>query len=497
MEDDLNHTKHRWILTAALVAAGTAGAAQLSDVKHFIVIYQENWSFDGLLGKFPGAEGIAAASSVSRTQVDSSGLPYSTLPWNDVAHFGQLSLPNGPWDMTAHLDPDASTADLVHRFYHQQWQIHEGRNDRYVAGSDAKGLAMSYVDASNLPLGILGKEGVVFDHFFHSAFGGSFLNHQWLIAARTPRWPRSNPLPASRLTRFDAAGNRLTDGFLTPDSFAVNTVQPYTWPYSPGTQDSLRLPPLDEPTIADRLDQAGVSWAWYAGGYDSARAGRGNSPAVQYQYHHQPFNYYRKFADTAGAYRKSHLKDESAFFSDLASGKLPAVVWIKPEGERNEHPGYATLVQGMNHVKALVDSLKARPEIWKHTVVLITYDENGGRWDHVAPPVVDKWGPGARVPAVLLSPLARHGVVDKRQYETVSSLAFIEKRWNLRPLSNRDSLADPFTGAFDFCAPRWGKPEYHHSRKALARCVGGVVLLNPDPDRGTESIDIRGARARR
>jgi len=293
---------------------------------------------------------------------------------------------------------------------------------------------------------------VVMDHFFHSAFGGSFLNHQWMIAAQTPRWPVGVALPASKLTKLDSLGNRKagSDGFLTPDSFAINTVQPMTWPYSPGTADSVRLPLLDLTTIGDRLDDAHIGWAWYSGGWDSAMAGKGNSPTIQFQYHHQAFNYYKKFSDTGSAYRKARLKDENLFFSDLASGNLPAVSWIKPEGEQNEHPGYAMLVDGQKHVKAIIDSLKAHKSVWDSTVVIITYDEHGGRWDHVAPPVVDKWGPGVRVPGVLVSPLAKKGFVDKRTYETVSILSFIEHRWGLRPLSSRDSLADPFTGAFPF-----------------------------------------------
>jgi phospholipase C len=139
--------------------------------------------------------------------------------------------------MTQYLNADSLTEDLVHRYYQEQWQIDGGLNNRFAAGSDAKGLSMSYVDATNLPLGVLASQGVVMDHFFHSAFGGSFLNHIWMVSAQTPKWP-AGPLPASKITTFDAMGNRTNDGYITPDSFAVNTVQPMTWPYYPGTADS-------------------------------------------------------------------------------------------------------------------------------------------------------------------------------------------------------------------------------------------------------------------
>lgn len=488
------------IRSALLAAAGLGAAAQaasLQDVQHVVVIYQENWSFDGLLGKFPGADNLDSASADSKTQVDSGGTPYGLLPFNDAAHFkADLSLANGPWDLTKYLDADSLTEDLVHRYYQEQYQINGGRNNRFVAGSDAKALSMSYVDCTRLPLGVLGSEGVVMDHFFHSAFGGSFLNHIWMIAARTPRWPAGKALPASKLTRLDASGERLagSDGFLRPDSFAINTVQPATWPYYPGTADSLRLPPLDFPTIGDRLDEAKVSWAWYSGGWDSALAGRGNAPDVNFQYHHQAFNYFRKFADTASNYRKAHLKDEKRFFEDLACGRLPAVSWIKPEGEQNEHPGYALLVDGQKHVKAIVDSLKARKDIWKHTVVIITYDEHGGRWDHVAPPKMDKWGPGLRVPGVLVSPLAKKGFVDKRTYETVSILSFLEHRWNLKPLTSRDAQADPFTGAFPFPIVGKGRPkgrDPHHAKPISLREVRGRLRVGFDTgEEGAVRIEV-------
>ncbi|HXI20075.1 MAG TPA: alkaline phosphatase family protein, partial [Gemmatimonadales bacterium] len=79
----------------------------------------------------------------------------------------------------------------------------------------------------------------------------------------------------------------------------------------------------------------------------------------------------------------------------------------------------------------------------------------GGFWDHVAPPRVDRWGPGSRVPALVISPFARKGHVDHRRYDTTSILALIEKRWGLEPLISRDAHADPLTGAFDFAPGSW------------------------------------------
>jgi len=89
-------------------------------------------------------------------------------------------------------------------------------------------------------------------------------------------------------------------------------------------------------------------------------------------------------------------------------------------------------------------------DYWENTVIIITYDENGGRWDHVTPPSIDRWGDGTRVPAIIISPFARRGFVDHTQYDTTSILKFIETRWNLQPLSTRDAAANNLLNAFDF-----------------------------------------------
>ena len=128
---------------------------------------------------------------------------------------------------------------------------------------------------------------------------------------------------------------------------------------------------------------------------------------------------------------------------------MPAVSFVKPLGPDNEHPGYAALARGQQHVADLVSRIRAS-SAWNDTVIIITYDENGGRWDHVAPPVVDRWGPGTRVPTIVISPLAKKGYVDHTQYDTTSILRLIEMRWDLAPLSTRDASAGSLLHALSF-----------------------------------------------
>lgn len=106
-------------------------------------------------------------------------------------------------------------------------------------------------------------------------------------------------------------------------------------------------------------------------------------------------------------------------------------------------------MQGQQHVADLVATVQKSP-YWKDTAIVITYDENGGRWDHVAPPKGDKWGPGTRVPMIVISPFAKQGFVDHTRYDTTSILKTIENRWGLAPLGSRDAQVNDLSNAFDF-----------------------------------------------
>jgi acid phosphatase len=143
------------------------------------------------------------------------------------------------------------------------------------------------------------------------------------------------------------------------------------------------------------------------------------------------------------------VKDIEDFRAALRAGNLPAVAFVKPNGAHNEHPGYADLLSGQRYVADLVKAVQDSA-IWKDSVIIITYDEAGGRWDHVPPPPGDRWGPGVRVPAIIISPYAKRRFVDHTPYETVSILKLIETRWQLAPLGSRDAAANNLLNAFDF-----------------------------------------------
>ncbi|HJP61162.1 MAG TPA: acid phosphatase [Gemmatimonadaceae bacterium] len=412
----------------------------LEKLRHIVVIYLENHSFDNLYGEFPGANGISNAGDHAR-QVDRSGKPYRVLPRPPGKAF-PANLPNAPFSIEQYVPINARTPDLVHCFYQEQAQIDGGRMDRFPAISDAQGLVMGYYHTGDLPLADEAAKNTLCDNFFHGAFGGSFLNHIFFVALEAPRFANA---PASMKAQVDAKGNMIRDGAVTPDGFAVNTVFTVNAPHPANAAHSSLMPNQTMPTIGDRLSAKNVSWAWYSGGWNDAIAGH---PAKLFQFHHQPFAYFANYADgTPG--RAQHLKDETEFIAAARAGKLPAVAFVKPLGEVNEHPGYANVLSGEQHVVELLRAMRASPE-WQSTAVIITYDENGGFWDHVSPPKVDRWGPGSRIPTIVISPYAKHGYIDHTVYDTSSILALIEHRFGLEPLGTRDARANDMSGAFDF-----------------------------------------------
>jgi len=544
----------RLAASLALIAGATAFAASAqasehhgkpakSPINHVVVIYEENHSFDNLYGLWPGVNGQGNADWMHTVQVGPTGVPLSCLPQNDVnltspglpatctdgttATSFSSAFPNKPFridDYIAPTDttcpapgvfaatgvaksdptalPGGCTRDIVHRFYEEQYQIDGGKMDRYTAGSDAVGLTQGYYDTTKLPVyQYLTAPGApkytVADNFFQAAFGGSFLNHQWLIAAATPVYANADHSGGSTdlhsIVGTDGSPANyplhpttgLKNAALTVDAsnpscqyvkacgdYAINTIQPAYLPYSSPT--AAKLPPLTNPTIGDELSTAGVDWAWYSGGWSNADGDVGapgwtngtgttctdpnasttavfpNCPDKLFQYHHQPFNYFANYAPGTQA-RADHLRDEEEFLASAAAGTLKAVSFVKPLGEENEHPGYASTHDGEDHLVELIKAIENGPN-GADTAIIVTYDEFGGQWDHVPPPtatgVSDIWGPGTRIPALIISPKLRQSGVDHTQYDTTSILASIEHRFGLAPLSTRDAAVNDIWSLF-------------------------------------------------
>jgi phospholipase C len=430
--------------------APDAPADALARIQHVVVIVLENWSFDSLYGEFEGADGLSSPSAAIPQIDPATGAPYETLPQEEP--YLPATLPNAPFALNDYLPiTGKTTMDLTQKFYQEQMQIDRGKMDAFVAFNGSKGLTMGYFHTAGLPLAAEAKKYVLCDRFFHSAFGGSFLNHMWLVAAATPIFPGAPDslravLDADGRPTAGADGGPAKDGPLTPDGYVVNTAYSINTPHPATASPATLVPNQTMPTIGDRLTDQSIDWAWYAGGYNDALSGNVDSGEL-FQYHHQPFVYFARYADGT-AEKAAHLKDESDFVAAAKAGTLPAVSFVKPAGIDDEHPNRTDVLTGELHVLELIDTVRNGPN-WKDAMIVVTYDENGGFWDHVPPPTVDRWGPGTRVPAIVISPFARKGFVDHTTYETTSILALIEHRWGLAPLGTRDAAAHDLTGTLD------------------------------------------------
>ena len=424
--------------------------AGLNKIETIVVLYLENRSFDHLFGNFPGANGLAKAGKAA-IQTDETGKPYAELPdpldlrSHSKPRYDKLpaSLPNRPFRLNDYYRMDELMGSLIHAFHTQQDQINGGKMDRFAAYSDAKGYAMGYWDGSTLRLWKYAKDYTLADNFFHAAFGGSFLNHLWLVCACTPKYPNA---PAGIVSKRDAGGKLVNEGYVTEDGYGVNTMEPIGGPFGRNTKPERLLPVQDMPTIGDRLSAKNIAWAWYSGDWREAEAGK-EKPG-SFSYHHQPFAFFKRF-QRGNPDRDKYLKDLEDFEKDIDAGKLPPVAIYKPRSGINQHPSNSDVVSSDAHAADILDRLVKSPQ-WSKMVVIVTYDENGGFWDHVAPPKRDRWGPGARVPTVIVSPFAKKGHVDHTSYDTTAILALIEARHGLAALGTADAAAKPLTGALQF-----------------------------------------------
>jgi phospholipase C len=523
------------------------GHGSLRQIDRFVVIYEENHSFDNLYGMWEGVDGIKNADA-AHFVAGQPGRPAVSVPaaerrQPDVAFAAPATctntnppfssaFTNKPFKIDDYIKPTDKTCpapgvfaangvlkdspgalaggctrDLVHRFYQEQYQLNGGKQNRYTTGSDAEGLTQGFYDTTQLPIyKYLHSRGApryaIADRFFQSAFGGSFLNHQWLIAGgvadvsgrsgQPPLGPRlqrdadelsaalsgnAGP-PAEQRRAADAglpgvehAAVRRLRGQHDPAGQPTALLEPRAAP-APDTRDDRRPPErarhqlglvlrrlvecgrrrrrarLDErhgpvmlgPQHAERLDVPELP----------GQVVPVPPPAVQLlrqlQVGHR--------GPHAAPPRRGGVHRPRA---ELAA-PLPAPGGQLRQADRreNEHPGYASEHSGSSHLVELLQSLEGS-RCARDTMIVVTYDEFGGQWDHVPPPGQgtttpgphDAHGPSTRIPALILAPgLKREFTVDDTSHDTTSIMRTIEHRFGLKPLTSRDQAVADLSSVF-------------------------------------------------
>jgi phospholipase C len=443
-------------LSAALAAPPRFG--RLSDIEHVVIFVQENRSFDHYFGAYRGVRGFADPRVLRAG--DGSGLPVFAQPgYPSPSHDGRLY----PFHLDASMNGEC-THDINHDWAPQHRCWNDGRMNRFVHehlavdGPDYGTLTMGYYKRSDLEYYYaLADAFTICDHYHCSAIGPTDPNQLYLFSAT-----------------LDPAGKK---GGPIVETFGSDRPSHYgsvTWT-----------------TMPEQLREKGISWKCYSG--DSFTNTEDPPMAFFSQYFTDPELFANGLTPTFPA----------GFMDDVQSGNLPQVSWIWDTIVKSEHPP-APPIFGENSTDMILQALTADPELWRKTALFITWDENGGFFDHVPPPVPppgtkgekltvanlpaaaegirEPIGLGFRVPALVVSPFSRGGFVCSDVFDHTSLLRFLERRFGAEVpnLSEwRRSTTGDLTSAFNFADPRQSVPALPATSLTDPRVVASDCPVGP------------------
>lgn len=368
----------------ARIRAANPGMEKIQNV---VFIIKENRTFDNYFGTFPGADGATTG----------------TISTGDVIPLGHT--------------PDRTPRDISHSWNSALTAIDGGAMDQFdlIPGGNVNGdyLAYTQLTESDIPnYFALARYFTLADAMFSSLTGPSFPNHLYTVGAQSA----------------GAINNPNQAGVWGCDSDDTTTVQVM----DDSGNITRQFPCFDFATLVDSLENAGLTWKYYA-------PSRGQS------------GYIWSALDAINHIRFSDLWQNvvppSQFIADAGNGQLPNVSWVIV-GNGSEHPPGSSCV-GENTTVRQLDAVMQGPQ-WGSAAIFITWDDFGGFYDHVPPPRVDNFGFGPRVPLLIVSPYAKPGNISHTVYEFSSLLTFVETRWNLGALTDRDFNANDLFDSFNF-----------------------------------------------
>jgi phospholipase C len=373
-----------------------SGAKDITVINHIVFIIKENRSFDNYFGLFPGANGAS-------TGLTSYGATVPLLETPDYAY---------------PFDPE-------HGWASGNEAIDGGKMDRFdlLADSNINGQGyLGYTQATQTQLPnywTYAQDFVLADNAFSSIQSDSFTNHLYTVAAQSAgALFISGPTTGVQSGSFGCDAPVGTAGVTADDEGNISKV----------------FPCYNMQTLADSLQSAGISWKFYA------------PPEGQRGYNFSTLDAINQIRN--GPLWATNVVNDANFVSDAGTG-LAAVSWLVTGGAASEHPKHGALCAGENWTVQQINAIMNGPD-WNSTAIFVTWDDFGGIYDHVAPPVVDNWGLGPRVPFLIISPYALAGHISHTQYEFSSVLKFIEERFGLAPLTERDASANDTTDSFNF-----------------------------------------------
>ncbi len=383
---------------AALRALKATGAGK---IEHVIFIVQENRSFDNLFQGYPGADTVSKGKNSLGETIRLK--PVSLTKWYEIDHSAQAMFAacNGTGKLPG--------TDCAMDGFDKEKSIFGPPNPEYV-----------YVPhRESKPYFDMAREWVLADRMFQSQIDESYAAHQYIIAAQAA-WSVNLP------THEWGCGNGKDDLVAT----ITKTRDP----------DGPRIKPCyDYTTLGDELDKSKLSWRFYASWYGSRASGDGAQWSSYQAVRHIRY----------GPDWKNVVSPNWKFITDVRAGELANFTWIMPVCHDSDHVNCAG-GYGPSWVTAVVNTVGKSP-FWNSTAIFVTWDDWGGLYDHVAPPYLDRDGLGFRVPLLVISPYAKHGVVSHKQFETASVLRFAEDLWGLNQMAAADRRAtSPAKDCFDF-----------------------------------------------
>jgi len=386
--------------TATLTSSATASG--LDKIQHFVFIMQENRSFDSYFGTYPGANGIPSGISFVDPHDGTTVTPYHDT--NDI----NLGGPHG-W-INAQTDIDNGKMD---GFLNQAYKGLNADGTPFVpskkAGHNPQDV-MGYHDYHEIPnYWNYAHLYVLQDAMFESVASYSLPAHLYMLAAQSGGYTGYKQTQPSTYN-FPEITELLTSGKIDWKYYVTSGTLPDTEDDQVVGSQSQEVQDPDKYTLWNPLPAF---------------------PAVQ--------------NDPA---QRSRLQGTSQFYKDAASGNLPQVSWVIPSSPVSEHPP-AGVKEGMAYVTGLVNAIMQGPN-WNTTAIFISWDDWGGFYDHVTPPQVDQYGYGIRVPGLIISPYAKENYIDHNTYSFESWLKIVEERFDVNPMTARDTNASDMLSAFDF-----------------------------------------------
>jgi len=370
---------------------GLASKGGIHKIKHVIIIMQENRSFDSYFGTYPGADGIPMQNGVPTVCAPDPQTNQCIKPY--LNHLDRNG--GGPHVApSAVSDVDGGKMDgFVKTALAGRTGCANPANPVCINGTNGRvAEVMGYHDGSDIPsYWSYARHFVLQDHLFEPIATWSLPQHLAMVSG----WSASCSDPTNPMS-------------------CKSSLAGVSWWTKPGAT------PYAWTDLTYLLNKHHVSWGYYLDqGSSGVGFGTVNTPGVPYIWNVLP-----GFADVHQDNQQGQVQDLSNFYTAASAGTLPAVSWIVPQIADSEHPP-GLVSQGQTYVTSLINAVMESPD-WKSSAIFLTWDDWGGFYDHVKPPVVDQNGYGLRVPGLVISPYAKKGYLDHQTLSHDAYLKFIE-----------------------------------------------------------------------